>query len=73
MFKTGRQQVAANDAVDDEDNEAAAVDAMGVAPQESFDIFVHYDLFDNCIATASSLLIILTTIAPALFYIIAWF
>jgi hypothetical protein len=33
LFKTGRWRVAANDAVDDEDNEAAAVDAMGVAPK----------------------------------------
>jgi hypothetical protein len=33
LFKTGRRRVAANDAVNDEDNEAAAVDAMGVAPK----------------------------------------
>jgi hypothetical protein len=33
LFKTGRRRVAANDAVNDEDSEAAAVDAMGVAPK----------------------------------------
>ncbi len=45
----------------------------GCCTQESFDNFVHYDLFFKCIATALSLLlIILTTIVHALLYIIAW-
>ena len=66
-------RVAANDAVNDEDNEAAAVDAMGVAPKNRLIILFITTFLFKCIATALSLLlIILITIVHALWYIIAW-
>ena len=52
IVQTCRQRVAANDAVDDEDNEAAAVDAMGVAPKNRLIILFITTIFQmhcNCI------------------------